>query len=386
MSMVLADYILKHLEKLNLMSPGSTIIDFMAGQGTTGIIAELHGYQFIGIELEEHFIDLINGYDCNGVDETVIKTKDKDGKSVEEVKYGKCGKYNHSKLGDEKHVPHFMSMNRQATAKALHREPSWTIIQGDARKLSEILNTSGAGVISPPYGGMGLNYKQNGLKMDGKKYERTYMNSINSGYSAIVSPPYGQMIGQTGGDIPQDLKVGISTLTARKYSDSQKNIGNLKDSTVAGITSPPYGLGEGIGHSGNPGKIMDEKRLFTRYGKQENQIGNDQSESYLSAMLKVYQEAYKSGISPLCVVVKNPTKNHKLRRLDIDTIKLLEMSGYRIIDYHRAILFKTSKQQTLSDEIIDVHKGQISFFKRVSLQNGNVAAQWEDIIFAVRDE
>ncbi|MHB8552807.1 MAG: DNA methyltransferase [Thermoplasmataceae archaeon] len=455
MSMVLADYILKHLEKLNLISPGSTIIDFMAGQGTTGIIAELHGYKFIGIELEEHFIDLINGYDCNGTNETVVKTKDKDGNPTEKIVYGKCGKYNHGSKGKEKHDPHFMPMNKQSTAKALNREPSWTIIQGDARKMSEILNVNGAGVISPPYGGIeigkGLNTKppREGHN-DQAGRSRNAPSQIATTYTAIVSPPYAQMIGQMGGDIPQNMKVGISTLTARKYSESPTNIGNLKD--ITGIVSPPYGLGEGIGHSdNNPGKIMDEKRLYTRYGKHEDQIGNlkdstvagitsppyanrmdggmtregyshiqpydstgkpddyrkkwptqrgstnignlmdgtnhqDSRETYVGAMLKVYQEAYKSCISPLVVVTKNPTKNHQLRRLDLDTIKLLEMSGYKIIDYHRAILFKTIKQQTLFGETNDVHKGQISFFKRVSLKNGNVAAQWEDIIFAVRDK
>ncbi|MHB8361357.1 MAG: DNA methyltransferase, partial [Thermoplasmataceae archaeon] len=66
MSMVLCNHILNHLKKLDLIHENTVIIDFMAGQGTTGIIAELHGYKFIGIELEEHFIDLINGYDCDG--------------------------------------------------------------------------------------------------------------------------------------------------------------------------------------------------------------------------------------------------------------------------------------------------------------------------------
>ena len=58
-------------------------------------------------------------------------------------------------------------------------------------------------------------------------------------------------------------------------------------------------------------------------------LDKEESESYLSAMLQVYRESAKAGISPLCLVTKNPTRNGKLRRLDIDTKMLLEKVGYK---------------------------------------------------------
>jgi len=54
------------------------------------------------------------------------------------------------------------------------------------------------------------------------------------------------------------------------------------------------------------------------------------------------------------------------------------------VDYHRAMLFSEHKQQTLTGETKSEYKGRLSFFKRLSLQKGNVASAFEDIIIGVR--
>ena len=114
-------------------------------------------------------------------------------------------------------------------------------------------------------------------------------------------------------------------------------------------------------------------------GSQRNEQPN-----YLSEMLRVYKEASK--VCPIiCTVTKNPTRAGKLRRLDLDTKKLLELAGYTIIDYHRAVLFKTYEQSTLTGETKKEHKGRLSFFKRLSLQKGNQAAMFEDVLIGVRN-
>ena len=167
------------------------------------------------------------------------------------------------------------------------------------------------------------------------------------------------------------------------YSENPDNIGNLPDRPMVGITSPPYGLGSGgLGNDGRQTQVQKDKNIHLHYSQGETNIGNERVKSYLSAMFKVYQQAFLCGISPLVVVTKNPTRNGKLRRLDLDTIFLLQKSGYEIFDYHRAILFETHTQSTLDGDSKDVHKGRISFFKRLSLEKGTTVAQWEDIIFA----
>lgn len=295
MSLALADKIFTHLERLQLIHKGDMIIDFMAGTARTGIIAELRGYKFTGIELESHFIDMI-------------------------------------------------SKNKALLADKLRREPQWNIIHGDARHLSELLN----------------------------------------GGSAIVSPPYSQA--QDRARLPvQDGSV--SDVMARQYDksihgSSSAQIGNLPDKV--GIVSPPY---MDQLPANNKFKVPnDTSGHFSGkdYGSSKNQIGNQSNETYLSAMLQVYAEAYKAGISPLVTVTKNPTRKGHLRRLDLDTASLLQQAGYRIVDYHRAILFRQNAQQTLLGDIRKEVKGQVSFFKRISMLKGNIAADHEDIIFAVK--
>lgn len=220
----------------------------------------------------------------------------------------------------------------------------------------------------------------------------------------IMSPPYSEA--QQGGGIAingyrgihmhemgknQPDKVGQRCGYMKEvHGNDPANIGNLPDKQLVGITSPPYEAQSG-GSTPSPSGVLDDKllerhssqRLSAKgYGESFENIGNQQGESYLTAMFKVYQQAYLCGISPLVVVTKNPTRNGALRRLDLDTIFLLQKSGYEIFDYHRSILFETHTQNTLDGDSKDVHKGRISFFKRLSLEKGNTVAQWEDIIFA----
>lgn len=64
--------------------------------------------------------------------------------------------------------------------------------------------------------------------------------------------------------------------------------------------------------------------------------------------------------------------------------KTINDFGFKIVDYHRAILFKTIEQHTLAGETKKEHKGRLSFFKLLSLKKGNVASNFEDIIIAIR--
>lgn len=296
MSMKLVEKILLHIESLHLIHKGDMIVDFMCGTARTGVVAELHGYAFTGIELESHFIELIE-------------------------------------------------KNREVLKSVLQRDPAWTIIHGDARHLSDLIQSNGVGIVSPPYAmgqGLGHECKQGKLHEEKRLFTR-----------------YGNNEAQIG-----NLNyVGITSLP---YSDQQKYIEGHQEAILQRVKD---------------GKLTDNRqkdKMF--YSQNMDNIGNAAPQTYTSAMLKVYQEAYKAGISPLVIVTKNPTKNYALRRLDLDTAQLLRTAGYTIIDYHQAVLFNEQKQKTLVGEEHVEYKGQISFFKRLSIQKGNVAADHEDII------
>ena len=329
MSMLLADRIFKHLKALGLLNKGDVICDFMSGTGRTGIMASLHGHDSVHVELEPHFIKMINE-------------------------------------------------NKKLCEKKFQRQLNWKVIQGDARKLSELLTEKGlVGVISPPFA-----EAQSGGGI------------VNNGYM------------NTGDDVAS--RCGYKD---EKFSD--QNISNLPDKNLVGITSPPFMesltfikkpskacLDKKVGHlnvikyANIPNKSIGGSRtpeaIAERASKrnigQINVFGNKGTyipQSYLSAMLQVYVEAFRSGISPLVTVTKNPTRQGKLRRLDIDTARLLIMAGYKIVDYHRALLFEEQKQATLTGNIKKQVKGRLSFFKQLSYKKGNVVAQHEDVIIAV---
>lgn len=486
MSLALADKVMTHIEQLGLLNQGDRIIDFMCGTARTGVVAALHGHPFIGVELEDHFIDLINGYVCDGQVKSRISIKVyglcRSGKKhashwvlsggiceSEELHttgylYGKC------KGLDHPHAQHMIGGNYQALATAMNRPPDWTIIQGDARYLSDILN-GGAGITSPPYSeatnGGGIFTKG----YDGPKHtptdlvgQRTYaaknhnfseQNIGNLRDAGFISPAYADMGVFDRTQVGDTFKtVGAKNGVKKGYSDNPDNIGNLQDVNVAGMFSPPYSeahesldrekngiltknrsdliqysYAKGIASSdeNNIGNLKDAGIVSPSYAnrmdggkdlEQNNVIPYDtrnrndsdrtswptqrdstnignlvegvnhraERETYLDAMYKVYHEAYTAGISPLVTVTKNPTRDGQLRRLDLDTAELLERCGYKIVDYHQAMLFTEGVQQKLAgDEFRQAH-GRLGFFKRLQYQKGNMVADHEDIIIAVIPE
>jgi hypothetical protein len=259
---------------------------------------------------------------------------------------------------------------------------------------------------------------------DGMRYSSDPSNVGNlkdAPLVGITSPPFFEA--QTGGGIAkneyrgknmrgqgrnQPDKMGERCGYSKEFHGSAEGqIGNLKDSALVGVTSPPYERGVAFhdkefmvksaearsnnyktgtskGHYASPEAIRRyAEGILPEYSQSEENIGNATPATYQSAMLEVYRESFKAGISPLVVVVKNPTKGGKLRRLDLDTVALLEAAGYRTADYHQAILFEVVEQQNLDGTVTKTPKGRLSFFKRLSFAKGSPVAQWEDVIVAV---
>ncbi|MDD3813280.1 MAG: DNA methyltransferase [Desulfocapsaceae bacterium] len=492
MSYELLERIFKHLESMELLDQKSTIIDFMAGTGRTGTMAALRGYKTISVELEPKFIQMIAGYDCDGltINDFLVKPCICQSGILHNSHKIRTGLFEVECSGNPRIVPvcrcgtkihhkkHHIPGNRELLEKVTGRHVKWDVIMGDARQLRRLMNlTNLVGLVSPPYFNQvafqdkefiksiaedkSQRYRDGRLKGHYGSPEaiKRYTEKLMGSYSTdernignlpdgplvgLISPPYQDMAMPMG--VPSHIrklakegnwikaielerkceeenvrkgnKYGISTdetfkkkieaslnMEQGNYSGNPENIGNLKDSPLIGITSPPYGeaqQGAGIVNNGYDGPHIHEmgKNQPAKVGKKcgylrelhgnnpanigniTDSIKNIVGESYLTAMLEVYYQAYICGISPLIVVTKNPTRNGKLRRLDLDTIKILQLAGYEIFDYHRAILFDSHKQETLDGCSKTLHKGRISFFKRLALEKGGTVAQWEDVIFA----
>ncbi len=290
--------IFEHLKEIGWLKPNSLILDPLAGIGTTALVACSLGLKAITVELEPKFT--------------------------------------------------YLSRKNKAYLEAkIHKTLDWTVLQGDSRKLSQILSEKGlVTIMSPPYGNQEI--------VPGSQTVRCKGSSLSYPESGVG------------------------------YSSNPSNIGNLVDKPLT-VMSPPYESG---GHHGDAMRSWGGQSQGTQpqyregYGDTVGQVKGD--ESYLSAMSQVYSEIAKVS-NILVVVLKNPTRNGKLRRLDLDTLSLLKAGGWTIHCVHKAMLFEETEIQDLFGQSYKKVKGRMSFFKRLSYQKGQPVARWEDVIFAVRE-
>jgi len=485
----LLEKIFQYLMKKGILKYGDTVLDPMAGIGTTAIgwiLMDPDRNRAITVELEEKFVFM-------------------------------------------------QEVNKTLLEDRLKRKVNWTIIKGDARKLSELLKEHGlVSVLSPPY----ANRFDKGNEQQ-RKREGTMQNEMNvGGYSedpqnigncpdrpvVLTSPPFVDAIkGGEGPNVPEFFvwakeKAGCWPIPNEKmrelsnewqkiqrgksgYSPDPANIGNCPDKPVL-VMSPPYGLGKGVGHGGgaeSTEKLYREKSLHRDYSDDENNIGNlpdrepvvvtspvyptqsggtnvtskkgplsdpallkrqaagnlaakgygvsegnlgtlkdepvvvlsppygnprpgdnaeardvkrgfkpmkgsfrsnypegegqignlDEEkavkgkETYLQAMLSVYQECAKV-CRAIVTVTKNPTKNKQLRRLDIDTKALLEKAGFNIIAWFKPRLFEVVETRTLDGKMRREPKGRLSFFKRMQFRKGGLVSDHEDVLIGIK--
>ncbi len=243
----------------------------------------------------------------------------------------------------------FQKQNKLYAERKLHKSFNWQILQGDSRYLSQILKEKGLiTVTSPPYG-EAISSKQNGIDL------------------LLATNPKDR----------RERHDHSQTAVPNEYSSDPSNIGNLVDKPLVTVTSPPY-----------DNRFSDRDTRADRppscYSQDIENLGNKNGESYLQAMQLVYSEIAKVS-NVLAIVLKNPTRNGKIRRLDLDTISLLEKTGWRIHCHHEARLFEEIEQPTLFGGTKKRLKGRVSFFKLLSYQKGSPVADHEDILVCVRE-
>lgn len=325
-------YLIEHYTK-----PGDVILDPMAGSGTILIACTL-GRNVVLIELEDKFV------------------------KMQQDNYQKI-----KSLGP---------MLGYQMGKAI-------ILQGDARNLDGLLADNI--LFSPPYAEA---HNQKGLgvgdndRSDLRDY--SYLKTETKGQignlpygeiSAVISsPPYAET--QEGGGIakkgyqgskhsPTDL-IGKRSYMPSQIGKSDGQISNLKYGDVdAVITSPPY-EGSVTGENGiNWSKLKGKNGNFRNrtkepafdryamdnfaYSNQQDNIGNLKSENYLEAMLQVYQQCHRvlkpKGL--MVLVVKNFIRDKKIVRLDLDTVKICEKAGFKLIETLKRKLTQQSFWRTI---------------------------------------
>ena len=184
----------------------------------------------------------------------------------------------------------------------------------------------------------------------------------------IFSPPYAETLQGSGADAARDRiakgkykglrpdiwisKGNIAGSTfGDGYSRDPNNIGQLPYGQIDKIvTSPPYegAMDGGSRHTkgGIPERDKKMKRLGSYDTTNEANIGK---ETYLEAMLQVYQQCFKvlkpQGL--MILVTKNFIRDKQIVRLDTDTIKLCGQAGFTYLERHYRKLSAQSFWRTI---------------------------------------
>lgn len=267
---------------LELTKPGDVILDPMSGTAQTGLIASINSRDAVCVELETKFHNW------------QIEAKRK------------------------------LDAYQTFTVKG-----ALSCIQGDARKLSELLQTVDAVVTSPPYSDM----------KKGKLDPEDWANRMEK----FGSTPESRRERHT----PGRLKAAQSM--SEGYSESPDNIGNLPMGEITAIiTSPPYEKTvKDHGKSERATKINREKNntaIFSYNADNPDNIGNKAKETYLEAMLQVYREMFQvlkeGGVA--AVIVKPFIRNRQVVDLPYQTWLLLQKCGFELIKIYKQRLDQQS--------------------------------------------
>ena len=219
------------------------------------------------------------------------------------------------------------------------------IIQGDARDLNNLLVDKI--ITSPPYTNRmdgGMRGPRAGMipytdeRPDSWYTQRDQNNIGNLPYgnidAVITSPPY-----QNEPTISAKY-LQIRSEIGRDISKPSQKYAKYADAV---ITSPPYEnavhKGSGEWSQSTQGKMVGVPQ-GEDYTKSNNNIGNLKGETYLQAMLQVYQQCHKvlkpEGL--MILVTKNFIRNKQIVGLDLDTIKLCEQAGFSFLErYYRKL-------------------------------------------------
>jgi len=345
-------WIVEHYTKV-----GETILDPMAGSGTTMLACTL-GRNVILVELEEKFIkmcrdnwELVRMRPHLGYPMGNCRIMQGDARQLDRLLVDKC-------IFSPPYAQNTATINgtekfwRERKRKWGNRTASPRRRQIDSQDYgnnpSNIANLPYGEidkiVTSPPYSETGVGDWKTGraefqrwvlteletkgyVEWQGKRYTESEWRALN----------HGRIDGRT--------TKGVHKHPTDGYSDNPANIGNLPHGDIDKIiTSPPYEGSEARDRSSegwwNERRELEKAggsaKIAKGYQADKDNIGSLKSQSYLEAMLQVYQQCHRvlkpNGL--MVLVTKNFIRNKKVVRLDLDTIKLCEHAGFEFIERH----------------------------------------------------
>lgn len=324
-SRALIRHIYDHLFEQGYLHEGETIIDPFAGISLGALHAMQHGCHWIGVELEQKFVDMGSHYDCPGftaeewrryhhrVDRVnngpyhhwcpeCVKAMRNVGKSRKIPMHGPHRYQGNIDLWMETYAPHF---------------PKWgsaVLLQGDSRELAQVVGqVAGASVSSPPFSPdqpcasqtraikdyhaftRGDGTKRDHImrspgNLDGMHAtDADHAAALHQVAGAVSSPPWDE----GSPSLPPERKRETSSPNDHggpgpEYAQlvNPGNLGNLRTTSAdhqatiqATVSSPPYTASLASDDPDRRGglfrdpKRRSDKTLTAEYGESEGQLG-----------------------------------------------------------------------------------------------------------------
>lgn len=369
--------IFDYLIESGRLTKGQIVCDPFGGIGTTGIEGASRGMRCFACELEPRFVDFA--------------------KANIELH---CRTWEH--FGD----------------------PIPVIVQGDSRKLCEVLGPVMASCIvsSPPYN-LPMSQDHNGKRGGTRgtdpsekgafvKYGNTpgQLEGLPMGTvdAVVSSPPYASSVAVDGRAITDEKThtrpIGSMDDVNHGYGQSTGQLGAMRPGSVdAVVSSPPYegSLDRGVVSAADRVTLarergitnaefispIDMEKLGKRnqeYGSTDGQIGNETGETFWSAARDIVAQCHQI-LRPggICVwVTKDFVRNKQRVPFSADWVKLCQSQGFHLVEWIQASLVKTSESQ------LDLFGGdphiktteRKSFFRRLAEKKGSPRIDWEDVL------
>ncbi len=365
-SFTLADRIYRHMLAGGWLEPGDVVVDPFGGVGGFAFHAALYGMHWQGVELEQKFVDLGN---------------------------------QNLALWRDRYAPHFPNYG---TAR---------LVQGDSRRLVDVVTGAGGVVSSPPFQGVMQNsVERSGLEAFGKP---SHVSKQNYDYgttpgqlgampagAVVTSPPYSETRIDGNGDEGAsglrdengDYLRGAEGWAKRKelgarYGQTAGNLGNLPAGVV---TSPPYAASEVASRapSGADVDARKEKRAnddWSGYGETPGNIGNNTGDTFWSGGATIVAQCY-AILRPggyAAFVTGDFVRNKQRVPFGEQWLALCESVGFEPVLWATAHKEEYQGTQTsMFGEDVELTKTKVSFFRRLANRNNpDAAITNEDVLF-----
>ena len=328
-SRALIRHIYEHAVEEGWLQPGDTVIDPFGGVALGGLDAMRLGMHWVGVELEPKFVDL--------------------------------GQQN-------------IDLWNATVGPHMRRWGSAVLLQGDSRRLCEVVREGLDGAISSP----------------------PYVGSVNQSQGANDDEARLRRKTEAGVDTSRSINVGGPNSVLNQpqcYGGAPGQLGAMEGGFDGAVSSPPYEgsevLGgsqiEGLQGAGWAGKRSDQRG---EYGTTEGQLGQEQAETFWSAARVIVEQTYaplRTGAHAF-FVVKRFVRDKEIVDFPGQWQQLCEAVGFRLVHHHKAWLVEHNGTQ------LDMFGGKVektvkwcSFFRRLyETKYPENSIDWEDVLCMVK--